>query len=60
MSGIPRIAIRVKEAAESLGCSTDHIRDLLDAGEIKSSKSGHLRLVDYPSLVAYFERNRVI
>lgn len=59
MSDVPRIAIRVKEAAASMGCSTDHIRDLIAAGEIRSAKSGHLRLVDYPSLVAYFERQRV-
>lgn len=55
---IPRIAIRVKEAADALGCSPDHIRDLIAEGEIESAKSGHMRLVDYSSLVAYFERIR--
>jgi excisionase family DNA binding protein len=59
MTALPRIAVRVKEAAETLGCSVDHIWDLIDAGELRTSKSGRMRLVEYASLVEHFENGRV-
>lgn len=58
MTDIPRIAINVREAAASLGVSTDHIRDLCYRGEIRWSKSGSRVLIEYASLVEHFERNR--
>lgn len=56
---VPRIGISVNEAAEALGVSRDHIDDLRNAGEIRWSKSGSRVLIDYASLVEYFERGRV-
>lgn len=60
MSGpLPRISVRVKEAAELLGCSDDHIWDLIKDGTLRSSSSGRMRLVEYASLVEHFENNRI-
>ena len=59
MSDVPRISVRVKEAAELLGVSVDHVWDLIDRGELRTSKSGRARLVEYASLVEHFERGRV-
>lgn len=56
---LPRISVRVAEAAEVLGCSTDHIWDLINSGDLRTSKSGRMRLVEYASLVEHFESNRV-
>lgn len=59
MTTPPRIAVRVAEAAELLGCSVDHIWDLIKAGELRTAKSGRIRLVEYASLVEHFEQGRV-
>lgn len=59
MTDLPRIAVRVKEAAELLGCSKEHIWHLIAEGELRSSKSGRARLVEYASLVEHFEKGRV-
>jgi excisionase family DNA binding protein len=59
MSDLPRISVRVKEAAEALGCSVDHIWDLIESGDLRTSKSGRMRLVEYASLVEHFENGRV-
>ena len=59
MNTLPRISVRVSEAASILGCSPDHIWDLIKDGELRSSKSGRMRLVEYASLVEHFEQNRV-
>lgn len=56
---LPRISVRVAEAAEVLGCSVDHIWDLIRDGELRTSKSGRMRLVEYASLVEHFENGRV-
>lgn len=56
---LPRISVRVKEAAELLGCSDDHIWHLINDGELRTSKSGRMRLVEYASLVEHFENGRV-
>lgn len=56
---IPPISVRVGEAAEALGCSVDHIWDLIKEGELRTSKSGRMRLVEYASLVEHFENGRV-
>lgn len=59
MSDLPRISVRVSEAAELLGCSDDHIWDLIKSGDLRTSKSGRMRLVEYASLVEHFENHRV-
>lgn len=59
MSGVQRISISVKEAAEALGVSRDHIDDLRYRGEIRWSKSGSRVLIDYASLIEHFENGRV-
>lgn len=59
MSDLPRIAVRVTEAADTLGCSTDHIWKLIKDGELRTAKSGRMRLVEYASLVEHFENGRV-
>lgn len=56
---LPRISVRVHEAADLLGCSVDHIWDLINAGDLRTSKSGRMRLVEYASLIEHFEANRV-
>lgn len=59
MNALPRISVRIKEAAEMLGCSTDHIYDLIASGDLRSARSGRMRLVEYASLVEHFEQNRI-
>lgn len=59
MSDLPRISVRVNEAADTLGCSVDHIWDLIKEGKLRTSKSGRMRLVEYASLVEHFENGRV-
>lgn len=59
MTALPRISVRVREAATMLGCSEDHIWDLINANELRTSKSGRMRLVEYASLVEHFENGRV-
>lgn len=59
MSTLPRISVRVNEAAELLGCSDDHIWDLIKSGDLRTSKSGRMRLIEYASLVEHFENHRV-
>lgn len=59
MSDLPRISVRVAEAAQVLGCSVDHIWDLIKDGELRTAKSGRMRLVEYASLVEHFENGRV-
>ena len=55
---IPRISVSVKEAAETLGVSTDHVHDLKNHGDLEWSKSGSRVLIGYASLIAYYESNR--
>lgn len=59
MNALPRISVSVKQAADSLGVSTDHIHDLKNHGDLRWSKSGSRVLIEYASLVEYFERGRV-
>lgn len=56
---LTRISVRVNEAAAVLGCSEDHIWDLIKEGELRTSRSGRMRLVEYASLVEHFENGRV-
>ena len=56
---LPRISVRVSEAADLLGVSTKHIRRLIAAGELRTSKSGAAVLIEYASLVEHFENGRV-
>jgi excisionase family DNA binding protein len=59
MSDLPRVSVRRKEAAEILGVSTDHIDDLIAAGDLRISKPGAIVLIEYASIIDYFERGRV-
>lgn len=59
MNTLPRISVSVREAADSLGVSTDHVHDLKNRGDLRWSKSGSRVLIEYASLVEYFERGRV-
>lgn len=57
-TGPKTISVSPKEAAEILGVSRDHIYSLIDARLIQSAKSGSRILIDYQSLVEYFESIR--
>lgn len=59
MTDVQPISVRVDKAAELIGCSVDHIWDLIRDGELRTSKSGRMRLVEYASLVEHFENGRV-
>ena len=52
------ISVSPAQAAELLGCSRDHVYDLLTTGQLSSAKSGTRVLVDYQDLLDYFEQNR--
>lgn len=56
---LPRISVRVHEAAELIGCSEDHIWNLIKSGDLRTAKSGRMRLVEYASLVEHFENGRM-
>lgn len=55
---IQPISVSPAKAAELLGCSRDHIYDLCRDRLIESAKSGSIVLVDYSSLLDYFESIR--
>jgi excisionase family DNA binding protein len=59
VNDVPRISVSVKEAAKVLGVSPDHIDDLRHDGKIRWAKSGARVLIEYASLVEYFESGRV-
>lgn len=48
---LPRIAYRPAEAAEVLGCSRQHIYNLMWAGELPSFKRGRARFIPADALV---------
>lgn len=52
------ISVSPLQAAGILGVSRDHIYSLIDARLIQSAKSGSRVLIDYQSLVEYFESIR--
>lgn len=56
---VPRISVSLKEAAEALGVSRDHVDDLRHEGELRWFKSGSRVLIEYASLIEYAERQRV-
>lgn len=49
------ISLSPLEAAKLLGVSRDHVYDLIEKRLILSAKSGSRVLVDYQSLLDYFE-----
>jgi excisionase family DNA binding protein len=53
---IERLALRVKEAAESLAISRSRFYELVAAGEIRVLKDGARTLVRRSELVAYLDR----
>lgn len=59
MSDVQPISVRVPKAAELLDCSVAHIWDLIRDGQLRTSKSGRMRLVEYASLIEHFENGRV-
>lgn len=42
---VERLALSIAEAAEALGCSQGHIRNLIARGELKSFKAGRRVLI---------------
>ena len=52
------ISVSPVTAAALLGCSRDHVYDLIAARLVESAKSGSRVLVDYASLLDYFESIR--
>ena len=52
------ISVSPAQAAELLGVSRWHVYDLINAGALKTAKSGARVLVEYASLRDYFEENR--
>ena len=55
---LPPISVSPITAAGLLGCSRDHVYDLIDARLIETAKSGSRVLIDYASLLDYFESIR--
>lgn len=55
---LPVISVSPAEAAKSFGVSRDHIYRLIEARLIESGKSGSRVLVDWQSLLDYFESIR--
>jgi excisionase family DNA binding protein len=54
--GVPRVALTIEEACESLGCSWDWWREHV-APEIRMVRRGRKRLVPLAELVAWVDRN---
>jgi excisionase family DNA binding protein len=52
------ISVSVATMAEILGISKDLAYDIVNAGHVKSAKAGARVLVDYQSLLDYFESIR--
>jgi len=42
---LPRLGYGISEAAESIGCSPGHVRNLIARGELRSVKVGRRRIV---------------
>lgn len=52
------ISVSPATAAQILDVSRDHVYDLITTGQVASAKSGTRVLVDYQSLLDYFESVR--
>ncbi|WP_332645088.1 helix-turn-helix domain-containing protein [Aeromicrobium sp.] len=57
-SRVTPISLSPEDAAEAMGVSRRHMYRLIRTSEISSAKSGTRVLVDYQSMLDYFERNR--
>jgi excisionase family DNA binding protein len=53
---VERLAWSIDEAAESIGCSPGHIRNLIERGELQSVKIGRRRVVCADSLRALLDK----
>lgn len=52
----PRLALRIEEAAASLGVSPDHFREYV-APELRWLRLGRVRLVGIDELARFIEKN---
>lgn len=52
------LAVAPKEAGRILGVSRNHVYDLVNAGHLDVARSGGRILIDYQSLLAYYDRIR--
>lgn len=50
---VQRLGYGISEAAESIGCSPGHIRNLIERGELPSAKIGRRRIVRDEDLRAF-------
>jgi excisionase family DNA binding protein len=57
--GVPRVALTIEEACESLGCSWDWWREHV-APEIRMVRRGRKRLVPTADLAEWVDRNAVL
>lgn len=53
---VERLAFSIAEAAESIACSPGHIRNLIERGELRSTKVGRRRIVRDEDLRALLAR----
>lgn len=53
---VRRLAYGIAEAAQSIGCSAGHIRNLIQRRELPSAKVGRRRVVRADDLQAYLEK----
>lgn len=56
---MPALTLSHEQAAEVLGCSPRHVRNLLDAGELPAVKIGRRRRVSAAGLVEYVRQSEL-
>ena len=53
---VERLAYRYAEAAQAIGCCTEHIANLVKRGELRSAEVGRCRVIPVEELRSYLDR----